>query len=420
MPAARSAAPGFFPLDEELGLVPGVLTPRLHERLVRLGTWLPFRPAARMLGYFLGVTVSEATARRQTEGAGAAYVALQDAEAARLATEAPEPPSGPAVQVVTVDGAMVPLLHKEWGEAKTLTIGAVEAGPDGPRARELSYFSRRADHQTFARLALVETHARGTETAGTVVGVCDGAAWCQDFLDQHRPDAVRVLDFPHAVGYLATAAKASFGAETPEATAWQAEQARELRDGDPVLVLGAIEGLPVATAPDPVAAAAAQGTAAEYLGTRLDHIRYAAFRAAGYPIGSGAGESANKVLAEGRLKGAGMHWAPAHVDPMLALRTIEYADRWETTWPRIGPALRASARRAPRPTPVAPAPPPPPVVAAVAAVAPSPSPTPRVAPAATPTRPKTVVNGKPTRRHPWKAAPCLPGGRAYADAHPEL
>ena len=224
MPVARPAGPGFSPLDEELGLVPGALTPRLHEHLVRLGTWLPVRPAARMLAGFTGVTVSEATARRQTEGAGAAYVALQDAEAARLAREAPEPPAGPAVQLVTVDGAMVPLRRGEWGEVKTLTIGTVDAGPDGPRAGALSYFSRRADHETFARLALVETQARGTETAGIVVGVCDGADWCQRFLDLHRPDAVRVLDFPHAVGYLAAAATACFGAESVAARAWLVDQ----------------------------------------------------------------------------------------------------------------------------------------------------------------------------------------------------
>ena len=394
-----------------------MLTPRLHERLVRLGTWLPFRPAARMLAVFTGVTVSEATARRQTEGAGAAYVALQDAEAMRLARETPEPPPGPAVQLVTVDGAMVPLLHHEWGEAKTLTIGTVAAGSDGePRATDLSYFSRRADHAAFARSALVETQARGTETAGVVVGVCDGAAWCQGFLDLHRPDAVRILDFPHAVGYLATAAKTAFGAETPEAAAWLADQAHELKHGDPVLVLGAVEGLPVATAPDPGAATAAQSTVAEYLGTRLDQIRYARFRAAGYPIGSGAGESANKAVVEGRLKGAGMHWAPDHVDPMLALRTIEYSDRWEAVWPRIGPALRARARRAPRSAPVAPTPLPPPIVAAAA---PPPAPTPRAASTPTPTRPKTIVDGKPTKRHPWKAAPCLPGGRAGRAPLPE-
>src|SRR5262249_61304355 len=35
-------------------------------------------------------------------------------------------------------------------------------------------------------------------------------------------------------------------------------------------------------------------------------------------------------------------------------------------------------------------------------------------------RPTTIVNGKPSKRHPRNAAPCPPGGRAYRDAHPQL
>ena len=35
-------------------------------------------------------------------------------------------------------------------------------------------------------------------------------------------------------------------------------------------------------------------------------------------IGSGATESANKVVVEARLKGPGMHWASFHLNPMLA------------------------------------------------------------------------------------------------------
>lgn len=388
--------------------MPGALTPRLHERLVRLGTWLPFRPAARMLAFFTGVTVSEATARRQSERAGAAYVRLQLAEVERLERDAPAPPPGPVLQQITVDGAMVPLLGGEWGEVKTLTIGTVEPGPDGPRARDLSYFSRRADHATFARLAQVETHARGTETAGAVVGIVDGAGWCQDFLDYHRLDAARVLDFPHAVGYLADAAAATFGAESAAAEAWLAAQAHDLKHGDPLLVLGALAGLPSAAAADPEAAAAAQATATGYLGARFAQIQYARFRAAGYPIGSGTGESGNKVVVEGRLKGAGMHWHPDHVNPMVALRTVEYSDRWEEAWSRLGPILRAAARRRPAAAPASrrPVPPPPPPPRAA-----GPAPTPR---------PQAIVAGRPTARHPWKRLPCLPGGRAYLDAHPEL
>lgn len=202
--------------------MPGSLTPSLHEGLVRLGTWLPFAPAAALLTYCTGATVSASTAQRQTEAAGAADVAVQTADVARLARDLPDPPSGPAIQQLTVDGAFVPLVGGAWAEVKTLAIGAVQPPVWSAQTQDwqvqttdLSYFSRLADHATFSWQATVETHRRGTATAGTVCAVADGADWCQQFVDLQRPDAVRILDFPHAVGYLAQAAQAVWGARQP-------------------------------------------------------------------------------------------------------------------------------------------------------------------------------------------------------------
>ena len=53
-------------------MAPGHLTPHVYESLVDLGTWMPFAKAAPELNRVLGVTVSEPTARRYAEGAGAA------------------------------------------------------------------------------------------------------------------------------------------------------------------------------------------------------------------------------------------------------------------------------------------------------------------------------------------------------------
>jgi hypothetical protein len=72
MGSARSAGQAFFPLDEELALLPGALTPNLQEDLVRLGAWMPFGRAAQALQHFRGVDVSRPTAERITEVAGAA------------------------------------------------------------------------------------------------------------------------------------------------------------------------------------------------------------------------------------------------------------------------------------------------------------------------------------------------------------
>jgi hypothetical protein len=43
-------------------------------------------------------------------------------------------------------------------------------------------------------------------------------------------------------------------------------------------------------------------------------------------------ESANKPVIEDRLKGAGMHWAAANVNPLLAWRNAVCNDRWQACW----------------------------------------------------------------------------------------
>ena len=89
--------------------MPGTLTPSLQEDLVHLGTWLPFGQAAKQLRRFRQTDVSRPTAERVTEAAGAAYVAWQTAEVARIERALPPPSAGPAQLFMSVDGALIPL-----------------------------------------------------------------------------------------------------------------------------------------------------------------------------------------------------------------------------------------------------------------------------------------------------------------------
>ena len=148
MESAPLAAGSFFPLDEELELLPGSLTPGLEEMLVRLGSWMPFAQAQGLLVDWMKLnSLSEATVRRHTEAAGAAYVVIQEEEA-RALEQAREVDweaagSGSARLVVEVDGAMAPLVGGEWAEVKTMVIGEVdETGAEPGTLKELSYFSR--------------------------------------------------------------------------------------------------------------------------------------------------------------------------------------------------------------------------------------------------------------------------------------
>ena len=350
--------PVFFPLDEELELLPGELSATLAEGVARLGTKMPFEHASAELAFFWGVELDETTVRRHTQAAGAAYVAEQAADVERLERERPAAPAGPTVQYLSADGAMVPLVGGQWAEVKTLAIGEVEVRPgaDGlPEAHttNLTYFSRLADAETFTRQAYVEAYQRGTESAGVVCAVQDGAEWLQGLVDVLRPDAVRILDFPHAVEHLTAAAQPSLGIGTPTLRAWLDEQAHTLKH---------------------------------------------------------AANGARQVVVEARLKGSGMHWARVHVDPLVALRTVICANRWGETWPRIASRLRTDAnqrRRArwhtrhPLPTesPATVPPQSPPILAPVAAEQ-------TAAP-----RGKSVINGRPTALHPWKRQLCLAGRR---------
>lgn len=333
-------------------MLPGSFTPSVVESVVRLGTWMPFLPTAKMLAHFTKVEISTATVRRDTEKAGQGYVEVQRRQLEALEQELPPSPPGPAVQQVSVDGAYVPLRGKgEWGEVRTLAIGTVEEavmnkkGEWEVHAREVSYFSRLADHETFGRLATVETHRRGTEKAGVVCGVNDGADW-EPFLDLHRADAVRILDWGHAA--VVKAGQAMFGAGTGACSEWLGTQLHDIRHGDPEKVLDSLrglkEGLVEEEGGEPNETLKVVRGSLEYLEKRREQIRYAEFAAKGYPIGSGMVESANKLVVEARLKGSGMHWARENVNPMVALRTVACSDRWEEAWPQVSERLRQQAK----------------------------------------------------------------------------
>ena len=324
---------GFFPLDQELGLLPGSLTPRLHEALVRLSTHIPsFAKAARELAWFTGVLVHPDTARQRTEAAGAVLVASETSEAARILREQPAPPCTPDSLLLSVDGAMIPLLHGQWTEVRTLAVGEVQPSQstaDGPvvHTTNLSYFSRRTDSTTFGDLATLELHRRGLEGARRVGAVVDGAVWCQSFVDLHYPAAVRILDFAHAAEYL-TAIAQTLGANGPLLSPTQLAEVRHaLKHDGPAAVVPQLRTL-VATQPSNTELASCLA----YLESREAQMQYPHFIADGWPIGSGMVESANKLVVEDRLKGAGMHWAEANVNPLLALRNAVCNDRWEESW----------------------------------------------------------------------------------------
>ena len=73
----------------------------------------------------------------------------------------------------------------------------------------------------------------GAPGAAKVCAVVDRAKWRQSFIDLHRPDAVRILDWRHAAEHLARAGQVACGAGTAAAGEWLGIQLRQLKHGEP-------------------------------------------------------------------------------------------------------------------------------------------------------------------------------------------
>ena len=329
------AGTGLSPLDDELGCCRGALTPLVAGEPGAAGELDAVRARGRELGWLDAGRAGERVGGRAADRSGRGGVRGRADGRGRAAGAAADARAGRAGRAAA---------QCRWGDdlaGRPAVGGGQDAGArarhpgggrDGRGRGPLVLLAAGRAHRV-PRLALVETHRRGVGTApGWSWRSWMGPTGSSGSSTSIGPTPIRVLDFPHAVEYLTRASHEAFGAGTAATSEWLADpgprpQARRPRPG-------------AGRAAGPAARRAARH-GPRLSGARLAQLQYPTFRAAGYPIGSGIVESANKVVVQDRLKGSGMHWAPAHVDPMLALRTIVCADRWDEAWPQISARLRA-------------------------------------------------------------------------------
>jgi hypothetical protein len=317
---------GFSPLDQELQVPDGHLLPHAQETLVSMSSELPFGRVVKHLERTLGVVVHASTARRQALAVGQRVLEVQNTQAQPLSS-CPEEKASERM-AMSSDGSMVPLVGGVWAEVKVVAIGAVERrrrkDEDQVVTTQLTYFARMADAATFADQASAELRRRGIERAKEVCAIQDGAEWIQGFVQSHRHDAVRILDFAHAASYVCEIAdKVREGGGHLPAT-WVDGVLHRLKHEGPARVLRHVSRL---------ARRYPQiQEQVNYLQKRRDLMDYPTYQQQGWPIGSGSVESSHKLVVQARLKGPGMHWKPEHINPMLALRLALLNERWAESW----------------------------------------------------------------------------------------
>ncbi len=332
--------------------------------MTRFGVREPsFVQAAAGYAEATGGQVSGASIRRVTEGFGQQVQARHTTEAARAAAvgafeEFPHERwlelenALEGVGNVSSDGTMILVRGEGWKEVKIAVFSQVETlvldDPDrraAQRAGSLgerdvvrlhahSYCAGLWDADTFGRYQYLEGLRRGFDRLEKASAANDGARWIARITDTNFPHAQPIIDWMHGTEHLWAVGKAVFGETTPEAAQWVRQRKAELWAGDGEAVIVALKALDLEQAGYPESVRQAPG----YFATRIEEMRYADFRDAGYPIGSGSVESAARNVVQPRMRRPGRGWNRDNADAMLSALAEFHSNRWDSTWHRIGAA----------------------------------------------------------------------------------
>lgn len=181
-----------------------------------------------------------------------------------------------------------------------------------------------------ARLAARAAHHDGPHIQQRVA-LTDGADALQRALRDALPDSPLVLDIIHALEHLWEAANGLLGERHPERTAWVRERLARLLDGEALAVADDLRTLAAHDA-TPASARTLLTRTAGYYERNAPHMRYDAYLAAGWPIGTGVVEGACRHLVKDRLEQAGMRWTRSGAQALLDLRAVRLNGAWDAYW----------------------------------------------------------------------------------------
>jgi hypothetical protein len=343
---------GFAPLDTTLGVAPGRKQFDVQRAAAKLAAEVPYETAQELFTELTGVGVSTARmhelTNRVAEGLGVLDVAPPREEIlAKLAAVA-EGHRWRPIGVLAIDGAELPTRPEEakgrrpgrkkrrakrahwqgqWREAKGFRFYLI----DDDRILHLLSWHQIQDHEElFAALRQVKAAGLIPEEHLRLCVVADGAHWIWQGVQQLFPTAEMILDYYHCAERVHQVATAHYSDQPEQALEWVEATMARLFAGE---VAGVRWGL------QRMQPASAQATAAVedllvYLQNNQARINYRSQRRAGYPLGSGGIESANKFICQVRLKRSGAWWYVANSNHMLALRCAKYNGTFEHVFER--------------------------------------------------------------------------------------
>jgi hypothetical protein len=155
----------------------------------------------------------------------------------------------------------------------------------------------------------------------------DGAPWIWNLKQDRWSKAIGLLDFFHASQHLWEVGRTVVGAAESRLAPWVEKRLHQLRHGREKKVLSELAGL------SQKRGAAGEVLAREqnYFASHASPMNYQAIARRGWPIGSGAVESACRQK-QCRFKRPGQFWTPKGLRNLIALDEARRNHHWDQLW----------------------------------------------------------------------------------------
>jgi hypothetical protein len=155
----------------------------------------------------------------------------------------------------------------------------------------------------------------------------DGAPWIWNLKQDRWDKAIGLLDFFHASQHLWEVGRTVAGEEQSKLAPWVEERLHQLRHGQEKKVLSELAGLKKKRG----AAGEALAREQNYFGNHASRMNYQGIARRGWPIGSGAVESACRQK-QCRFKRPGQFWTPKGLGNLIALDEARRNHHWDELW----------------------------------------------------------------------------------------
>ena len=314
------------------------LSPALEDKLAYFATVAGTYESAARLARKVGIAIEDSTVRALVQRLGARAEEQTQKRLKSVPQEIEPKRSAGSLAIIMIDGFQVRHRGAGWGKNKTLKarvewheqkVGVFyhqEQNAGGQLTGKVNVGWQGQPVELGERLHW-QAQRHGLGRARQLLAVCDGAPWPWHLIEERWKGAHQVLDFYHASQHLHVLADALYPDDARARQRWADQQCHDLRHGKQKKVLKRIGQLPSRRrATDEVI-----DRERNYFETHSRRMNYQQVARLGWPIGSGAVESAC-AQRQRRFKRPGQFWTQNGLRHLNALIEARDLNHWDELW----------------------------------------------------------------------------------------